>query len=403
MQNNNISIVTALEKNRIDSDIPFLVLLDIDVVDPQTGSVIETLHVVRNNEDVVHQGVNYTASIFDITFSQESGSMPSVNMAFTDYTGALMQRMEAYGGGVGFNVTMAIVNAELLDEPPEVVEYFEVLAASASEYRAEFTLGGENESLRMFPPRRQTRDFCQHRYKDPYSCRYGTNWLQRLDVTVSNSLNTRASQQIPASRVTKNSSLVASAYVSTETVGRAFALVVRNATTGEVKAQATFKRLASGVLSVTAQTGTASWARNAIGGYRIWVRSSAGFLSGEASDTLELQVYPCYESNSSTSDNLNVGCAQVEFGVIQPTDWEATTSSSGSRNKLLWGNSLANVAWTSVGVTVNTAADTTPGANTGTLESCDLTLQGSNGCGVHGNSLNFGGFYGMNLNGFSYN
>lgn len=404
MNNNNISVATALEKNRLDSDVPFLLLLDIDVVDPANGSVVETLHVVRNNEDVVHQGVTYSASIFDITFSQEAGSMPSVNLTVTDYTSALMDRMERYNGGVGFNVTMSIVNGELLDEPPEVVEYFEILAASASEYRAEFQLGGENESLRMFPPRRQTRDFCQNRYKDPYTCGYGSHWLKRVDVTSAGSLNTRVTQQIPASAVTKNVPIVASVYLGTEAIGRWMAVELYNPTTSQVKAKSLFKRSLSGALVVSTSQGTAGWKRNSTGGgYRIWVRAAGGYSSStENSHPLELRIYPCYESNSSLSDNANIGCAQVEFSVLQPTDWKQTATTTVATNVLLQSNDLTQGVWSKTGVSVNSTADQLPGANTGSLESCDLTLQGSNGCGVHNNTLNFGAFYGINSNGFVY-
>jgi hypothetical protein len=43
-----------------------------------------------------------------------------------------------------------------------------------------------------------------------------------------------------------------------------------------------------------------------------------------------------------------------------------------------------------------------PGPNTGIMPSCDLSLQGPNGCAAHNNTQNFGGFPGLNDNGYRY-
>jgi phage-related protein len=168
----HLSIATVLEKNRLDSDVPFLVALDIEVVNPATGVVVEVLHVVRNESEINFNGNPYQPTIFDITFSAASGEQGQVNLSMTDVTGALQARMEEHGGGVGFNVTLYVVNAGALDQPPEIEEFFQVLSASASEYRCEFQLGAENEAMKTFPRRRQMKDFCQWRYKDPSTCRY---------------------------------------------------------------------------------------------------------------------------------------------------------------------------------------------------------------------------------------
>lgn len=178
-----LSVATALEKNRLDSDIPFLVALDIEVVNPDTGVVVEVLHVVRNDSSIIHGGNTYEPAIFDIAFGSEAGSQSQINLHITDYTGAVQGRMEEYGGGVGFNVTMYILNSAALASPPEVVEFFQVIGAVAQEYRAQFTLGAENEAIRTFPRRRQTRDFCQWRYRDADTCGY-SGGLATCDLTL---------------------------------------------------------------------------------------------------------------------------------------------------------------------------------------------------------------------------
>lgn len=172
MQTNNLSVATALEKNRLDSDVPLLVAIDIEVVDPVTAVVSEVLYLVLNSEEITFNGNVYQPAKFDINFGKEAGAQVGVNLNINDFSGAIQARMEEYGGGIGFNVTMYIINAGALSQAPEVVEYFQVIGANAKDYKCHFQLGAENEANKTFPRRRQTKDFCQWRYKDTETCRY---------------------------------------------------------------------------------------------------------------------------------------------------------------------------------------------------------------------------------------
>jgi phage-related protein len=168
----SLSVATVLEKNRVDSDVPFLPLIDIEVVDPATGSYVETLRFVRNDEPITHDGNEYVPVDFDLTLTQAINEQARLDLSIVDYSQAVQAQMQAYGGGVGFNVTFRVVDASQLAEPPEIVEYFEVISASAADYSASFQLGSENALTAAFPKRRQTRDFCQWRFKDPETCGY---------------------------------------------------------------------------------------------------------------------------------------------------------------------------------------------------------------------------------------
>lgn len=161
----SLSVATIIEKNRLSSDTPFLLLLDIDVVDPNTGSVAETLHLVRNTEQVVFNGNTYQPASFDISLRQEAGDSQSIRLSINDYSRAVQAKMQQYQGGVGFSVTVTVANAAALDKPPEVQEFFEVTASESNAYVCSFTLGAENAITKTFPRRRQTRDYCQWRYK----------------------------------------------------------------------------------------------------------------------------------------------------------------------------------------------------------------------------------------------
>ncbi|WP_186296785.1 hypothetical protein [Cupriavidus campinensis] len=179
----SLSVATAIEKNQLGSATPFLVCLDIGVIDPTTAQLVETVYLVRNSEEIVFNGLTYMPVPFDIELKSESGSQSSVNLSIRDTSRAVQARMQQYGGGVGFRVKMTVVNAGNLTQPPEVVENFEVVGADASDYTASFRLGAENVLSQTFPRRRQTKDFCQWRYKDLNTCGY-IGGLETCDLTL---------------------------------------------------------------------------------------------------------------------------------------------------------------------------------------------------------------------------
>lgn len=160
-----IPISTVVEKNRLSSDVPFLICLDITVIDPLTQSTVETLRIVKNTENFTYNGNTYTAANFSIDFKSEGSSQPTIQLGIVDHSRLVQAKMQSYGGGVGFKVTVTVVNAGAPAAPAEIVEFFEVVAASATDYVATFTLGAESGLARIFPRRRQMRDFCSWRYK----------------------------------------------------------------------------------------------------------------------------------------------------------------------------------------------------------------------------------------------
>lgn len=181
----NLSLATVLEKNKLSSDVPFLALIDVDVVNPATGVVVITLHIVNNPESVTFNGVIYEPGGFNFELKAESGKQPEVTLSINDYTQTIQGYMQEYGGGVGSNVTLAIVRGDALDQPAEIVEYFQIVGASAAAYDATFQLGAENAVMKTFPRRRQHRDFCQWRFKSA-ECGY-TGVLTTCDLGLQTS------------------------------------------------------------------------------------------------------------------------------------------------------------------------------------------------------------------------
>jgi phage-related protein len=178
----SLSVVSVIEKNRLSSDVPFLVGLDIDVIDPASGALVQVLRFVRNTETIIWSGFLYSPAAFDIEIKEAAGELQTVSLSFTDYTRAIQDYLQQYGGGVGFKVTVSVINAGNLAQGPEVQEFFEVIGAESADYIVSFTLGAENAISRQFPRRRQTRDFCQWQYKS-VQCGY-TGGLPSCDLSL---------------------------------------------------------------------------------------------------------------------------------------------------------------------------------------------------------------------------
>lgn len=178
----HLSVATVIEKNRVHSAVAFVALMRINVIDPDTGEHVEYLHMARNDEDVVYQGVTYVAASFDLNVDQEAGTVPKVSVSAVDYTRTIQARMQEYAGGVGFEVEMMIVNTDNLEQPPEVAETFRVISASSSDYIVSFTLGAENPLALRFPFYSQHRDRCRWRYKDA-QCGY-SGGMESCDLSL---------------------------------------------------------------------------------------------------------------------------------------------------------------------------------------------------------------------------
>lgn len=178
----HLSVATVIEKNRIRSTEAFLYLLEVEVIDPKTRQYVETMRFCRNDEAISYQGNLYTAANFDIEVKQETGSVPEIRLSCIDYSRALQARMQLYGGGVGFNVKIIVVTTADITQPPDLVEDFRVISASAADYAVSFTLGAENPLTLRFPMHNQYADRCRWRFKSP-QCGYAGE-LQTCDLSL---------------------------------------------------------------------------------------------------------------------------------------------------------------------------------------------------------------------------
>lgn len=184
----NLPLSTVEDKNLIASDKAYLVCLKIQIRDMYnlSAGTVETLYLVNNNEDVTLDGQVYNAFNFDLNLKTSVGEQPEVTLTIQDVTRDIQYRMQNYNGGVGSLVDIIVVNESDLNEPPEIVENFEVNSASASDYNVTWKLGTQNLLAKRFPSRLQMKDRCGWTFKDPETCAY-SGGATSCDLTLQGS------------------------------------------------------------------------------------------------------------------------------------------------------------------------------------------------------------------------
>jgi len=176
----SLSVNTVIEKNKLGGGEPFLICMEVDIKDGDT--IVETLRIVRNNEDIEYQGNVYAAYPFDLNLNAEAGAIPRVTVTARDITRAIQGRLQNYKGVVGSDVRLFVVNAGNLAQPPEITEFFVITSTSTSGYDISIELGAENTLALPFPRRRQMRDRCNWKYKSA-ECGY-TGALSSCDLSL---------------------------------------------------------------------------------------------------------------------------------------------------------------------------------------------------------------------------
>ena len=167
----SFSVLNTIEKNQLASGTPFLVLLEIQLVDSTTNQVVDTVYVVNNNEDIVYKLQTYTAFPFDLKLTKDSQGIPEVTLSARDYNKTLMTQLNNLQGATGSTVIMRVLNADNLTADPEMEERFDVVDSGASDFNITIKLGAENPLQRRFPAMLQMRDRCRWHYKSP-ECGY---------------------------------------------------------------------------------------------------------------------------------------------------------------------------------------------------------------------------------------
>jgi lambda family phage minor tail protein L len=163
-----LSSAAIIEKNKLESDGVWILLLEITLVD---GTI---LRVCRNTEDIEWNGETWVAFPFelDIVGETSKGEVPQVVVKVSNVTRQIQYYLEQGEGGVGAQVRIMYVHSKHLYLPnPEIELVYEVIASNADDKWVTFTLGAENPFNKNFPRHRVLRNFCRWNFKDE-NCQY---------------------------------------------------------------------------------------------------------------------------------------------------------------------------------------------------------------------------------------
>lgn len=151
------SKIATLEKNKLSTDAPFLLLFDIS-----HEQLAENIRLVRNTEDVTWAGKTWTAFPVDIEdYSEDGKSSPALNMKIAAGQGLITTYLQKYGGLTDARVRIYIVHAKCLDvDKPETELEFQITETTYDEQWITFTLGASPELANRFPAWKYLTDFC---------------------------------------------------------------------------------------------------------------------------------------------------------------------------------------------------------------------------------------------------
>jgi phage-related protein len=144
----NLPLALRLEKNKLVSTAPWLLLLTLTLPD---ASVVR---LARNTEDVTFGGHLYSAFAFDLgeIRSGGDGKIQGVSLRVANPARAFAVYMDTYAGLVGCALTLVVVNADnLAEDHSELTLNWTVIASQVDEDWVTFTLGEENPLRRRYP------------------------------------------------------------------------------------------------------------------------------------------------------------------------------------------------------------------------------------------------------------
>lgn len=157
-----IPSVLVLEKNKIASSAPWLLLLDLIL--PNGAH----FRFVRNTEDVTFLGNTYTALPFEVdAISEESkGQIPNVVLRIANVGRILQGFIEETNGAVGARVILTVAHASYLTSGYMAFQAeFDVIATHVDALWITLTLGIPNPMRRRFPTYKYIPDICQWDFK----------------------------------------------------------------------------------------------------------------------------------------------------------------------------------------------------------------------------------------------
>lgn len=170
----NISVAASLEKSKLASDDPWIPLLKITWTDGTTICLARYPDpVMFADGTVLGPGGGVTEEYkpfnweFDDLEEKSDGSIPTWGISIYDATGVLAATVDEFGGAVGANVNVYVVQASRLKREPDLELAFDIVGCKITmdRRRTAFTLGAQSPFRILYGRHPYTSDVCSWRYK----------------------------------------------------------------------------------------------------------------------------------------------------------------------------------------------------------------------------------------------
>lgn len=154
------SLAGKIEKNKLSNDKPWLILLQLDLPD---GTAV---NIVRNNEDIPWNGIDWIAFPFDMSDKTEDmKSLPVLNIQVSNVAGIMQSYLEEYDGLTDCLVTIRLIHFAHLDNLiPEMEETFSIQETDYDDEWVKFSLGADFWFFYRALAGRYLKDWCDHKY-----------------------------------------------------------------------------------------------------------------------------------------------------------------------------------------------------------------------------------------------
>lgn len=151
------SKIATLEKNKLSSDAPFLMLFKISA-----EGLEDDIRLARNTEDITWDRKTWTAFPIDVEAYDEDGkTLPALNLKISSGGGIITTYLQKFNGLVDAKTSIYVVHAKnLASKTPEIELDFVVNETEYDEQWITFTLGPTSEMSTRFPQWRYLNDFC---------------------------------------------------------------------------------------------------------------------------------------------------------------------------------------------------------------------------------------------------
>ena len=164
-----------IEKNKISSNNPFFVILDITITNQLDFTDIKNLYLVNNNENIFIPSLTnpsleqeYIGFPFSVGVLKQNntGRIESFEIQVSNVDRRISDIIEDYQGGVNSDIKMTIISADNLDLNYSELEYnFTILSTKIDEQNVIFTCGLPSPLLHRFPLHRYIATSCRFEYK----------------------------------------------------------------------------------------------------------------------------------------------------------------------------------------------------------------------------------------------